>query len=175
MGKYDKLGEHLRAQPSDEVPMSFTEIESIIGAKLPPKAQHQRAWWSNNPSNNVMTKVWRDAGFVSERVDIAAGTLVFKRVQSEGTNVIRQPATGMAENTREFEPAKNDGEKKPYRSPLWGAMKGTFTIEPGWDLTRPAMDPDEWEELLEAKLAKYDRLFADAKREGDEENDKGKG
>jgi hypothetical protein len=38
-------------------------------------------------------------------------------------------------------------EKKPFRSPLWGALKGTFTIEPGWDLTKPALDSDEMEEM----------------------------
>src|ERR1700744_5837808 len=30
------------------------------------------------------------------------------------------------------------------RHPAFGALKGTFIIEPGWDLARPAMDPEEW-------------------------------
>ncbi|MEA2936481.1 MAG: hypothetical protein QOD74_3127, partial [Variibacter sp.] len=60
--------------------MTFAEIERITGSKLPPKAQHQRAWWSNNPSNNVMTKVWLEAGYETERVDMAGRKLVFRRV-----------------------------------------------------------------------------------------------
>ena len=166
MGKYDKLGAYLRARGANEVPMSFAEIERVIGAKLAPRAQFHRAWWSNNPSNNVMTKVWRDAGFKTERVDTAAGTVVFKRVEDakqEATMTTQHPP-GMEDDAREFKPAEPEGEKKPRRSPLWGALKGTFTIEPGWDLTRPAMDPEEWEELLEAKLAKYDKLFADMEK-----------
>ena len=58
MGKYAPLGEFLRAQRASLVRMTFDEIEEVTGAKLPPKAQLHRAWWSNNPSNNVMTKVW---------------------------------------------------------------------------------------------------------------------
>ena len=58
MGKYQPLGQFLRKQRTNEVPLTFREIEKIIGAKLPPNSQHYRAWWSNNPFNNVMTKVW---------------------------------------------------------------------------------------------------------------------
>jgi len=56
MEKYALLGDFLRRQRALEVTLTFDEIERITGVKLPPKAQHHRAWWSNNPSNNVMTK-----------------------------------------------------------------------------------------------------------------------
>ena len=62
------------------MPLTFRDIEKITGVKLPPKAQHHRAWWSNNPDNNVMTKVWLEAGFESAQVDIEARKLVFRRV-----------------------------------------------------------------------------------------------
>ncbi len=70
MGKYEPLGEFLRNQRTQEVPLTFNEIEKITGAKLPPKAQHHRAWWSNNSSNNVMTKVWLEAGYEKLRRSI---------------------------------------------------------------------------------------------------------
>src|SRR5882757_1689009 len=79
MGKYENLGAFLQKQRAREVPLTFREIEKITGVKLPPKAQHQRAWWSNNPSNNVMTRVWLAAGFESAQVDIEARKLVFQR------------------------------------------------------------------------------------------------
>ena len=50
MGKYENLGAFLQKQRAQEVPLTFREIEKITGVKLPPKAQHHRAWWSNNPS-----------------------------------------------------------------------------------------------------------------------------
>ncbi len=61
MGKYSALGDYLRAQTRSEVPMTFAQIERVIGAKLP-KSHKYRAWWSNNAFNSVMTKTWLEAG-----------------------------------------------------------------------------------------------------------------
>jgi len=72
VSKYAPLGDFLRKQRRDVVPMSFSEIERVVGSKLP-KSQRYPAWWSNNPWNNVMTQVWLDAGFQTEQV-IAATT-----------------------------------------------------------------------------------------------------
>jgi hypothetical protein len=124
MGKYEPLGAFLRDQRAPEVALTFSQIERITGVKLPPKAQHHRAWWSNNPSNNVMTRVWLEAGYESARVDINARKLVFRRVGK---------ATGAAKPTPEA--------KKGERHPLFGALKDVTYIPPGVDLTEPA-DPD---------------------------------
>src|SRR3990172_336120 len=77
MGKYERLSSFLRHQSTKEIPMTFNEIEKIIGAPLPASARAHRAWWSNNPSNSVITREWLTAGFVSEQVDMAAERLVF--------------------------------------------------------------------------------------------------
>ena len=125
MGKYEPLTEFLQKQPDGEVRMSFAQIERVVGFKLPPVAQRHRAWWSNSPTNNVMTRAWLDAGFRSEQVDMAARKLVFRREKQAGA-----PKVGSTE--------------KSGRHPLIGWMKGTFTIPEGVDLTAPA-DP-EWGE-----------------------------
>src|SRR6266852_1748460 len=117
MGKYEPLKEFLRKQSVNEVQMTFVQIERVIDAKLPPRAQHHRAWWSNSPSNNVMTKIWLDAGYRSERVDMSARKLVFKR-----SNVAKGVGA-MAESPRDYQ-AKQDAPKG--RHPLIGALKGTF-------------------------------------------------
>jgi hypothetical protein len=126
MGKYEPLGQFLREQRTREVPLTFDEIEKITGVTLPPKAQFHRAWWSNNASNNVMTKVWLEAGYESTQVDMSARKLVFRRVKEvapEGGNTAQaQSRTG--------------------RHPLFGAMKGLIHVPAGVDLTEPA-DP-EW-------------------------------
>lgn len=80
MGKYEPLTRFLEARFTAEVPMSFKEIERVLGTPLPPSKQYP-AWWSNNPSNNVMTKAWLEAGFQTERVDIGGERLVFRRVK----------------------------------------------------------------------------------------------
>jgi hypothetical protein len=127
MGKYEPLTEFLRNQRAGEVRMSFEQIERVIGDKLPPVAQRHRAWWSNSPSNNVMTKAWLEAGFRSEQVDMSARKLVFRREQAE-RSISSQTIT-------------------PGRHPLFGWMKGTVRIAPGVDLAQPA-DPD-WAQRID--------------------------
>ena len=138
MGKYEPLGQFLRKQRTHEVPLTFREIEKITGVKLPPKAQHHRAWWSNNPDNNVMTKVWLEAGFESAQVDMEGRKLVFRRVAKAAA-----PTIGFAE-TAQKPYATKDG-----RHPAWGALKGMIRIPPGIDLTQPAFP--EWADLLDEK------------------------
>jgi hypothetical protein len=127
MSKYTPLGDYLRKQRMTRVPMTFAEIERLIGAKLP-NSQRYPAWWSNNPFNNVMTQIWLDAGFKTEEVDVESRKLVFRRV-------------GEAKpSSRTSLSSDNVGAFKPH--PLIGWMKGAVRVAPGVDLTEPA-DP-EW-------------------------------
>ena len=134
MGKYKPLGVFLRDQRSEEVPLTFDEIEQITGVKLPPKAQHHRAWWSNNASNNVMTKVWLEAGYESAQVDMSARKLVFRRIAKAPS---REPSPLLTDT------------KKGERPPIFGALKDITRLVPGVDLTEPA-DP-EWADLVDKK------------------------
>ena len=126
MTKYEPLGAYLKSQGKERVPMTFAEIEKITGVELPPSATKHRPWWSNNPKNSVMTKVWLAAGYESEQVDMAGRKLVFRRVAGGG--------------------ARSGGS--PIH-PALGAMKGLIRIWPGVDITQPA-DP-EWADRLDAE------------------------
>jgi hypothetical protein len=142
MSKYDPLTTFLQARNGREVRMSFAEIEALLGQKLPAKSKAHRAWWSNNPSNSVMTKAWLAAGYKSAHVDIAGEKLSF---------VPNKTDEGFAEMKQsEFanKPASEKllvGEKQPYRHPAWGALKGMITLLPDVDLTEPSY-PD-WKKL----------------------------
>lgn len=127
MSKYDPLEQFLRKQTTKLVPMSFTDIERIIGASLPPSARIHRPWWSNNPKNSVITKAWLRAGFRTERVNMEQGKLMFRRAADRSSS-----------GTPQNEGADNSDKK---RHPLFGALKGLIKIMPGTDLTQPA-DPD---------------------------------
>ncbi len=117
MSKYESLGQFLKSRREGLVPMTFIEIEKIIGAPLPPSAHKHRPWWSNNGDNSALTRAWLEAGFKSEQVDMAAQRLVFRRVG----------------------PAK--AAPRGGSHPLFGAMKGLMRIADDTDLTKPA-DPD---------------------------------
>lgn len=136
MGKYEPLGAYLSAQSRAHIPMSFAEIEDIIGEKLPASKQYP-AWWSNSPTNNVMTKEWLSAGYQTESVDIAGEKLVFRRVKKSAnatSPVAAAPDSGKPEAPRK-------------RTSIFGCMKGTLTLDPDVDLTEPA-DP-EWSKVYE--------------------------
>jgi len=138
MGKYTPLGDFLRTQRTQEVSLSFDEIERITGTKLPPKAQHHRAWWSNNQSNNVMTKFWIEAGYETERVDMAGRKLVFRRTVHGRSLADSVPTT-----------KKTTAAQAVGRHPLRGLLKDVTRVPPGVDLTEPACP--EWADLLDEK------------------------
>ena len=71
--------------------MTFDDIEEVIGSKLPPRASTHRAWFSNNPTSNPMTRAWLAAGYRSADVDMAERKLVFRKIVSE------QPAAELRE------------------------------------------------------------------------------
>jgi hypothetical protein len=135
MSKYEPLGEYLKKQDKERVPMTFSEIERVTGVKLPASAIKHRPWWSNNPDNSVMTKIWLDAGYESEQVDMAGRKLVFRRVRG---------------------PAAAPVSRRSGHHPAYGALKGLMRITPGTDLTQPA-DP-EWADRL-------DQMYGPGKRE----------
>jgi hypothetical protein len=134
MSKYDSLGHFLADNEFNEVRMTFEDIEKVLGFELPERSQHIRAWWSNNPSNNVMTKAWLAAGYKTEQVDIEGRKLVFRRIRPRAAKASDKP------------PTPEGKELKPRRHPAFGSMKGLTTIAPGTDLTAP-VDP-EWVDSL---------------------------
>lgn len=132
MSKYAALRRFLEAQKSERVPMTFAEIEDVLGFKLP-NSQRYPAWWSNNATNNVMTTEWIAAGFKTEQVDVGVGKLVFRRVRPLGL---------VEERGARFEEEQSSKTRKPRRHPGFGLMKGLTKIAPGTDLTAPT--GEEW-------------------------------
>lgn len=113
MSKYEPLGQFLKQQKHEFVPMTFSEIERVLHSKLPNSKKYP-AWWSNNPSNNVMTKQWLDAGYETESVDIERGKLVFRRKAAAVTKI-------------------SDLESKFF----FGSLKSMITLAPDFDPTEP--------------------------------------
>jgi hypothetical protein len=125
MSKYEPLRRFLQTKATETVPMTFGEVEAILGFKLPPSHGY-RAWWSNNSFNNVMTNEWLAAGYKTEQVDIVGRKLVFRRSRSG-------PSKSIKAEPRTADPK----DRKPRRHPGFGLMKGLTTIASGTDLTAP--------------------------------------
>lgn len=124
--KYEALEAFLQEKGFEEIPLSFSEIEKIIGRKLPPSARKHRPWWSNNPSNSTITHAWLNAGYKTERVDMGSEKLVFRRMR-------RKPSTP----TPPAAPPAQAEERPKGRFPLLGCLKGSVRVMPGVDLTEP--------------------------------------
>lgn len=63
MAKYEPLRRYLARQKSPQVEMSFSEIERMIGALLPKRAQ-QPDWWTDAVDPlSVQAQSWRSAGY----------------------------------------------------------------------------------------------------------------
>ena len=143
MSKYQPLEAHLRNAGRAQVPMTFGEIEKIIGAGLPPSAFKHRAWWSNNPSNSVITHAWLEAGYKTADVDLPGRKLMFHRSTPPRlhANPPLEPGGGPTVHGEANAPPEiaNAG----FFSRIFGALKGTVTVRPGTDLTAPV--DTEWE------------------------------
>ena len=81
--RYAPLTAYLRKSGRAEIPMTFDDIEEVIGAKLPPSASTHRAWFSNHPTSNPMTRAWLAAGYRSADVDMANRKLLFRKVAAD--------------------------------------------------------------------------------------------
>jgi hypothetical protein len=77
--KYFPLQQYLGQQRASELPLTFKEVEHVLGFELPPSARTHPAWWSNNRGTNVAVKAWRDAGWRTKRVDVGAERVTFVR------------------------------------------------------------------------------------------------
>jgi hypothetical protein len=87
MAKYDPLRDYLRKQKTDELELSFVEMERKIGYMLP-KSASQPQWWANTTdpaTTHVQRKAWGDAGFDAFLI-AGADRVRFKRVRSPGSN-----------------------------------------------------------------------------------------
>ncbi len=125
MSKYTPLQAHLCQNGKTLVAMSFDEIEALLGFALPPSAHNHRAWWSNNPTNNVMTKEWLEAGYETEEVDLRRERLVFRRTD-------RDVSSSFGSGTPPSAP-----QSPPAGRSIIGVLEGTVTLHPRTDLTEP--------------------------------------
>jgi hypothetical protein len=80
-GKYRKLWEWLRAQDADEIPLSFEEVEEVLGIPLPPSARlHMPHWYGYD--GTALGRAIRDAGWKASKVDLQEQRVTF--VQDRG-------------------------------------------------------------------------------------------
>ena len=68
MGKYDPLFRYLQQIKDQQIRLSYTEVEEIIGTTLPTSASKDNRWWLNNDKTHAQSSAWGNAGFVVQKV-----------------------------------------------------------------------------------------------------------
>src|SRR5271154_1858941 len=104
MAVYEPLGQYLQNSGFGEVPMTFQQVEKIIGRKLPASAYRHRPWWANEARGHSHAKAWLEAGYETEQVDMTAKKLVFVRTTEPH---------GVAESQRKFGVTKMKSDQHP--------------------------------------------------------------
>lgn len=78
--KYAALAAHLEKQNSDQIALSFAQIEEIIGFALPNSARKHGVWWSNSSSPGRHNDAWLNAGWETTKCNLKAHTISFQRI-----------------------------------------------------------------------------------------------
>ncbi len=83
MSKYAHLADYLRNQTSNEVRLSFADIERVLGSALPPCARKHPAWWANSRTNDTHTHahLWLKAGWEKDQINLDENWVVFRRFE----------------------------------------------------------------------------------------------
>jgi len=77
MAMYDRLTAWLR---KPRIPLTFDEIEKIIGEELPASASQYRPWWGNEANaQSRQCHAWLDAGWQVDSVDLQKKLVVFSK------------------------------------------------------------------------------------------------
>lgn len=80
MARYDAITEYLREDGAEKRTLSFSQIERLIGAALPPSARGYAAWWANDARPGRQSHAWLATGWKTEDVDLADECVTFKKV-----------------------------------------------------------------------------------------------
>jgi CBS domain-containing protein len=81
--RYAPLATWLQEQPIDDktVPLSFQQIETIIGDALPASAREVRSWWANDSVGHVQSQQWLEVGWRVSNIYMAEETVIFTRIK----------------------------------------------------------------------------------------------
>ena len=81
-GKYGPLYDHIRRLDQRgirEWHATFSEIERILGDKLPPSARRHTQWWANTKTH-YNSEAWMSLDWKTHSTNLTAETVSFVRV-----------------------------------------------------------------------------------------------
>jgi len=78
--KYSPLFEYLRDRKRDgaeEVALTFSQIEKLLGRALPEGARVDKGWWSNREGGSSQSEAWLEAGYKVRNISVTHKNVTF--------------------------------------------------------------------------------------------------
>jgi len=86
MRKYDALKPFFESLTGNEVTLTFADIETVLGFKLPSSAHEHNSWWANSKTaSHWWTHHWMRAGWERTSLDLEGKRVSFERKGSGPT------------------------------------------------------------------------------------------
>lgn len=98
MGRYDPLYEYLRSASRDEIILSFSDIEKVLGFELPLSAYTYSAWWVNG--GHSQANAWLDAGYKVGRIDVSEKAVTFCKTDVSMTKELKKQKANVNKQVR---------------------------------------------------------------------------
>lgn len=78
MTKYEPLTTYLNLHKKERIKLTYSEIEEILGFKLPVSARKDKRWWNNNDCSHSQSKSWGEAGYKTTDVILGESVVFVK-------------------------------------------------------------------------------------------------
>lgn len=145
--KYMELSVFLakKAKFLSELTLSFSEIEEIIGDRLPDSAYKQKGWWSNI-RGRLPSEAWLTVGWIVKEVNLEDRTVVFIR---------EKPLTSAKDNNKADRRAMK--REKPFK---------TLALKARARLRKPGKISKTKIAMLQARLKNIERAKKAKNRKG---------
>jgi hypothetical protein len=81
--RYARLAIWLQQRPlePEKIPLTFKQIEDILGEELPISARQHRSWWANDSVGHVQSQQWLEVGWRVSSVSITDERVTFTRIR----------------------------------------------------------------------------------------------
>ena len=81
LSKFENLSAFFAEMKKDNITLSFSEIEKILGFELSPSAREVKQYWSNSDSHSI-AQCWLRYGYKTYAVDLKRETVSFRKLRN---------------------------------------------------------------------------------------------
>ena len=81
LSKFENLYDFFAEVNRDQIILTFSEIEKILGFPLSPSAREVKQYWSNSDSHSI-AQCWLRYGYKTYAVDLETETVSFRKLRN---------------------------------------------------------------------------------------------